>query len=59
MSTRKPKLPLWYTTDSPSLWLQTITVTVDRNAAAVCHRQWQGSYTDPVALSPPTRSRVH
>jgi hypothetical protein len=59
MSTRKPKLPLWYTTDSPLLWLQTITATVDRNAAAMCHRQWLGSYTAPAGLSRPTRGRVH
>jgi len=43
MSTRKPKVPLLYANESPQLWLQAVTATVDRNAAAVCQRQWQNA----------------
>lgn len=43
MSTRKPKPSPLYTNESPSLWLQTVTATVDRNSAALCQKQWQSS----------------
>jgi hypothetical protein len=41
MSTRKPKLPLLYVEEQPALWLRAITATPDRNAAALCKRQWR------------------
>jgi hypothetical protein len=41
MSTRKPKLPLLYVEEQPALWLQAVTATPDRNAAALCKRQWR------------------
>jgi hypothetical protein len=41
MSTRKPKLPLLYVEEQPALWLRAITATSDRNAAALCKRQWR------------------
>lgn len=60
MSTRKPKLPLLYVEEQPAIWLQAVTATVDRNAAAACQRQWQSSYgSSPAQARFVTRGRLH
>jgi len=57
MSTRKPKLPLLYVEEQPALWLQAVTATPGRNAAALCKRQWRNSVA--TQSSPVAHWRLH
>jgi len=56
MSTRKPQLPLIYVDEQPALWLQAVTATPDRNAGALCRRQWKDS---AVQLRSAGRGHLH
>ena len=56
MSTRKPKLPLLYVEEQPTLWLRAVTAMPDRNAAALCKRQWRDA---AVAQASGVYGRLH
>jgi hypothetical protein len=57
---RKPKTSPLYMSESPSLWLQTVTASVDRNSAAVCQKQWQNPNAVAAAPLPPVaRPKLH